>query len=385
MRVLIITHDFPAPNQPYGGVAIMLQAKALSRLGHELLVVRVVPFAPPWTPKWRRYIDIPDSYVIEGFPVRTIRALFAPRMLTMEFLPLQVGATLRKIVREFDPNIVHAHYVIPSGHVATSQTVPTVLTAHGSDAYDWPWRRAGLRQAAAYGIARADAVVAVSDFIRQRVRALVDRDVSVIYNGADDSVFAPGSQPLARSALKIDGDRFVIAFAGLPPREKGAFDLVQAASQLSQLRPLILFAGPTQDDSDLVARLCDARVEYKLLGILRHGDLARVLCASDVFCLPSYGEGLPLAVCEAMLSGRPIVATTVGGIPEVVRDGVEGYLIPSGSPALLADRLRILAENPSRLLLMGQRAHEFAAKHLTWRLNAESYDRVYHQVFNAAA
>ena len=385
MRLLVIANDFPAPGQPGGGIVVMRQVEALSRLGHDILVVRVVPFAPPLTSKWRAYIDIPNRYAIEGIRVRTIRAFFAPRMFGMEFLPLQVGGALRKLVREFSPDVVHAHCLIPSGQLAASQDRPTVLTAHGSDAYDWAWRRAGLRQAAAYGIAHADAVVGVSDFIREHVRALVDRDVSVIYNGADESVFAPGSRSVARDQLQINDDRFVIAFAGRLERNKGAFVLIEAASNLSDFRPLLLLAGPAQTDKDFVHLLSSSRVDYRLCGMLGHRDLARVLCASDVFCLPSYREGLPLAVCEAMLSARPIVATTVGGIPEIVRDGIEGYLVPCGDANLLADRLRMIAEDPHRAGEMGQRAHDFAAKHLTWRSNAESYERIYRHVSNAAA
>ena len=385
MRVLVIAENFPAPGQPGGGIVVMRQVQALSRLGHDILVVRVVPFAPPLTSKWRAYGDVPERYVVEGIDVRTIRALFAPRMVGMEFLPLQVGGALRKLVREFSAEVVHAHCVIPSGQLAASQDRPTVLTAHGSDAYDWAWRRAGLRQAAAYGIAQADAVVAVSDFIRENVRALFNRDVSVVYNGADETVFAPASRSVARDQLQISDDRFVIAFAGRPPRNKGAFVLIDAASNLSEFRPLLLLAGPTQSDKDLLRVLSSNRVDYRLCGMLGHEELARVICASDVFCLPSYREGLPLAVCEAMLSGRPIVATTVGGIPEIVRDGVEGYLVPSGDARLLANRLRMIAEDPGGSRQMGKRAHDFAAKHLTWRSNAESYDRIYRRISNAAA
>jgi teichuronic acid biosynthesis glycosyltransferase TuaC len=385
MRVLVITKDFPAPGQPEGGIVVIRQVQALAKLGYEILVVRIVPHAPALTPKWRAYRDVPEQYVIEGVPVRTIRAFLGPRMLGMEFLPLQVGAAVRRISAQFVPAIVQAHYLIPSGHIAAHQPAPVVLTAHGSDAYDWAWRRPGLRRAAVEGIVRAEAVVAVSAFIRERVRALVDREVAVIYNGANEDVFAPASPGDARRALGIDAGRFVIAHTGRPPRNKGAFDLLAAARQLARFEPLLLFAGPDAGDAELQGAIRSAGVEGRVLGMLEHRELARVLSAANVFCLPSYREGLPLAVCEAMLSARPVVASTVGGIAEIVADGDSGYLVSPGDVELLAQRLAQLAVDPEKGRAMGERAYAFAREHLTWQTNAAAYDRLYRRVHDAAA
>jgi glycosyltransferase involved in cell wall biosynthesis len=116
--------------------------------------------------------------------------------------------------------------------------------------------------------------------------------------------------------------------------------------------------------------------------MLEHPQLAQVLAAADVFCLPSYREGLPLVVCEAMLSGRPIVATPVGGIPEILTDGKHGYLVEAGNPHALSQRLRAIAGDPGRSNQMGLAAREFALHHLTWRANAQRYNDVYHRVAN---
>jgi teichuronic acid biosynthesis glycosyltransferase TuaC len=383
MRVLVITTDFPAPGQPFSGIFVIRQIQALAELGYEILVVRIVPYAPALTSKWRAYCSIPDDYVIEGIEVHTIRAFQAPRMLGMEFLPFQVGAAFRRIIREFAPRVVHAHYLIPSGHIAAHQPVPVVLTAHGSDAYDWAWRRSGLRRAAVKGISRAKAVVAVSDFIRERVRALVDREVAVIYNGADERIFAPTSAQEARRALGIDAGRFVITHAGRLSRTKGTLDLLEAAGRISRFDPLLLLAGPETTDAKVQDALRKAGVESRLFGMVSHRELARLLGASDVFCLPSYREGLPVVVCEAMLSARPVVASIVGGIPEIVSDGDRGYLVRPGDVPLLAQRLADLAADREKARRMGERAYEFAREHLTWRTNAAAYDRIYRRIGDA--
>jgi len=376
MRVLVVTKDFPAPGQPEGGIVVARQLRALQEAGHELRVVRLTPHAPGITRRWRAYRDVPTEYAVDGIAVATLRAYFPPRLIGMEFLPLQLGRAIDRLVEEFRPDLIHAHYVIPSGQLAVRRAVPAVVTAHGSDAYDWPGRRPGLRRAAAYAVREAAAVVAVSQFIAGHVRDLAARDVDVVYNGADEEIFAPGDRSAAREAMGIAPDRFAIAFAGRVSAAKGAFDLLDAAARLADLRPLLLVAGTT--DGGALRRIGGRPgVEVRTLGMLSHRELARALAAADVFCLPSYREGLPLAVCEAMLAARPVVATPVGGIPEIVNEGRFGYLVPPGDVAQLAKRLRGLAERPDAAGEMGRAAHEFARRHLTWRVNVRRYEEIY--------
>jgi glycosyltransferase involved in cell wall biosynthesis len=103
-----------------------------------------------------------------------------------------------------------------------------------------------------------------------------------------------------------------------------------------------------------------------------------------VFCLPSHREGLPVSICEAMLSARSVVATPVGGIPEIVEDGASGFLVPTGDTPALAARLRTLALDPALAARMGEAGARFAQTHLTWAINARAYDRLYRELRSAA-
>lgn len=378
MRVLVVANDFPSPQRPQAGVFVLRQIQALRRFGHEFLVVRAVPHAPPWTSKWRAYRSLPDRDLVENVPVTTLRAYFLPRRVAMEYLPLQLGAALRRVAAEFQPDLVHAHFLLPAGQLATSASAaPVILTAHGSDAYEWAWQRAGLRRAATDAVSRANTVVAVSDFIRRHVCALVRRNVHVVYNGADDGVFAPTEQQAARFALGIAANRFVVAFTGGLSRAKGVYDLIDAAARLRTLRPLLLLAGPTTERARVHHAIAAAGVEARILGVLAHPDVARLLGASDVFCLPSYREGLPAALCEAMLCGLPVLATPVGGIPEIVADGTSGFLVSPGDAEKLAERMAAIARRRELAAQLGKAAHRFAREHLTWNVNAHRYDELY--------
>jgi teichuronic acid biosynthesis glycosyltransferase TuaC len=383
VRVLIIAKDFPAPGQPRGGIFVLRQAQALAELGHEIRIVRIVPHAPPWTPKWRSYRAVPTRYTIEGIAVHSIRAFFPPRMLAMEYLPLQLDGAIRRVIADFAPHVLHAHFLIPSGQLAVRQGPPTIVTAHGSDAYDWAWRRPGLKRAAAEAIARAEAVVAVSRFIERRVRDLAECDVRVIYNGADERIFGRSAQSAARESLGIAADRFVVVFTGGDARGKGLHDLIEAAGRLGEPRLLLLATGLETPFDAIRAAVASAGVEARLFGVIEQSEIARLLAAADVFTLPSYNEGLPASICEAMLSARPILATPVGGIPEVAVDGVHGYLVAPGDVASLAERLRELARDPGAGVRMGEAGYRFAREHLTWRVNARRYDEVYRGALGA--
>lgn len=384
MRVLVLAKDFPSAVQPDAGLFVLRQMQALTALGYEALVVRVVPYAPNWTAKWSQYRRIPDRDAVEGISVRTLRAFVAPRMVGLEYLPLQVDGKVRHIIDAFRPHLVHGHFLIPSGQLAVRYGLPSIVTVHGSDAYDWAKRRPGLRRAATEAVERATTVVAVSDFVRDAVRTLFDRHVDVAFNGADERAFAAGDRARARRELGLSKDRFIVSFVGLAVAEKGVFDLIDALPSLSDLRPLLLLAGPRSSDDRLAAYCTHRLIDARFYGALPEEGLARVMAASDVFCLPSYLDGLPVHVCEAMLSARPVVATAVGGIPEILVDGVNGYLVPPRNPAMLAERLATIARDPELGARMGENGRSVATRRLTWRANALAYDELYRRTVHGS-
>lgn len=384
MRILVLPKDFPSAAQPQAGIFILRRVQALRELGHEIEVLRIVPAAPPILPKWRAYAAIPPQDLVEGIPVRTIRAIVAPRMIGMEFLPLEVhGAVSREIAR-FQPDVVHASFLIPSGQIAVRQRVPAVVTAHGGDAYAWPKQRPGLRRAAREAIVKAARVTAVSSYIGRCVCEIAQRDVDVIWNGGDERFFFPRDAAKARTRLGIPAGRFVVAFAGNLLRAKGIFDLVEAAAGMSGLRPIVLFAGAGIDDPHLREAANQARVDARFLGRLDQDRLAELYAAADVVTLPSYNEGLPNVVCEAMLSQRTVVASTAGGIPEIVENEVTGLLVEPGNIPQLRGALSRAGSDAALRARLSAQARRFAAEHLTWRVSAKRYDRVLAQAANVS-
>ncbi|MBV9270483.1 MAG: glycosyltransferase [Candidatus Eremiobacteraeota bacterium] len=373
----MLPRDFPSDAEPASGIWVLRQLEALRELGHEMHVIRIVPHAPPLGAKWAKYRSIPTRYEYHGIAVTTVRAIYAPRMIGAEYLYLQVARAVAREARRIGADLIHAHALLPEGRVAVEQSLPTVVTAHGSDAYDLPWRRAGLMRGARTAVADASRVVAVSDFIRQQVLRLSNRDVSVIYNGADETVFRPRNRAEVRNALDLPQDRKIIAFIGRIFDAKGIFELLEAMRQIAHLRPILLLAGigPHRQRAETFAR--EAGVDVRFLGLLDSPHVADVLAASDVMALPSYYEGMPVVVSEAMLSGRAVVATPVGGVPEVVRDGETGMIVPFRDAGALAQRLAAVLENDDLRARLEHAAADIARSRLTWRYNARAHDELY--------
>jgi glycosyltransferase involved in cell wall biosynthesis len=160
-------------------------------------------------------------------------------------------------------------------------------------------------------------------------------------------------------------------FLGTVGPSKGAFDLLEALSLLkSNNNSLYLtFAGPEEREGDLFRvekKLKELALEQvcRVAGPVYGAEKAQLLSEAGVFVLPSYKECLPMAILEAMAAGLAVVTTPVGGIPEVVKEGYNGFLIAPGDVKALAEKLTILAGNPNLREAMGKCSREFAEQEL---------------------
>ena len=164
----------------------------------------------------------------------------------------------------------------------------------------------------------------------------------MVYNGIDKTVFLPGDQTAARALLGLPASRRCILYIGNLKRDKGVFDLLQAfgrlASEVPQVDLEFVGTGPAARElaESIVAAGLATRV--RLRGARPYAEMPQWLAACDVLCLPSHAEGVPNVVVEAQASGRPVVASAVGGVPEVLRAGA-GLLVPARDVDALARAL----------------------------------------------
>ena len=186
--------------------------------------------------------------------------------------------------------------------------------------------------------------------------------------GAEDVLVVPNSAPFVDAQERAAGTddegagMSILYMGGFVDPAKGGRVLVEALSWLVERCPeaRVTLAGPGEPPLEADEVLRSEAATWA--GWLDPGAKERLLCSADVFVLPSFSEGLPVALLEAMAHARPIVATAVGGIPDVIDDGREALLVPPGDPRSLAEAIASLAENPERRRALGEAARERARR-----------------------
>lgn len=259
--------------------------------------------------------------------------------------------------------------------------IPVVGIAHGWTGVTWKVRcyewfdRLILRW--------FDAVVCVSEGQRPRVlrAGISPSQIHVIRNALDASRFDnpdPGCYARVREFF-AQPPRLIIGAAGRLSVEKGFDVLLDAADIVRKKRDdvgfLILGEGPMRASLEQqIARL--GLVGTVVLGGFRT-DLERLIPGWDVGVLSSHTEGLPVAVLEAQAAGVPVVATAVGGTPEVIEEGVTGYLVPPANPEMLAERLLQVLGDDEKRRTMGQQAHQRVRSEFTFQAQAAKYRELF--------
>jgi starch synthase len=283
-------------------------------------------------------------------------------------------------------DLVHSHtwYANLAGHLASLRYgIPHVMTVHSLEPLR-PWKAEQLgggyalsSWAEKVAAASAAAVVAVSEGMRADVRAaypdIPAERIRVIRNGIDTTEYAPdaGTDVLVKHG--IDTSRPYVIFVGRVTRQKGLSVLLRAAASLDATAQLVLCAG-APDTPELAAEVAGlvAGLQASRSGViwipemLPKPDVIQLLTHALVFACPSVYEPLGIVNLEAMACATAVVASRVGGIPEVVDDGVTGLLVPPDDPAPLADALNLLLRDPGRADAMGQAGRERAVGEFSW-------------------
>ena len=338
MRVLVITSQFPIRDEPTRGRPIVQTVQQLARLA----TVRVVsPIAV--YPRWAQ----PGSYLAHtaGAPAGLEGDVEYPTYPALPGLtrPLNGWLCARAIgdaLARFRPDVVLSYWLYPDAYGAMLATrragVPLVAGARGSDirvrdAISQRLTRRVVRDAARLLVVSAD----LGRLAVQRYGAAASR-VRVIPNGCDAATFHLADRAAARQALGIAPEAELVLYVGRLVAEKGLRELFSAIGQLATQRPklqlVLVGGGPMQAEAGSLAA---AAGNVRLAGALAPADVAQWMAAADVVTLPSYSEGHPNVLVEALACGRPVVASEVGGIPEVV-DAGNGVLVRPRDAADLA-------------------------------------------------
>lgn len=274
----------------------------------------------------------------------------------------------------FRPHLVHIHTSQGLGWLKDSFFVlagkafrrRVVVHVHAADFDKLYGEHPPLVQAYTRRVMRlADGIIAVSAEWRERLGRIAP--IERVFTFRNCVVIDP-SQPHAFGRSDNGANALFLGSVG---SRKGVFDLLEAMGHLKRLGSSLhlRIAGYEERAGELArarTRLGELALKEscQLVGDVRGETKTRLLDEASLFVLPSYQEGLPMAVLEAMAAGLPVVTTPVGGLPEVIKDGYNGFLVPPGAVTVLAEKLALLAADPDLRETMGRRNLEIAQKEL---------------------
>ncbi|MFN8120919.1 MAG: glycosyltransferase [Thermoleophilia bacterium] len=314
MRIVCLSNMYPSPEAPDYGAFVRDMCDALEMRGHEV-----------------------DRVVIATRAAGALRT------------PAKYGLLLARAVRAVrGADVVYAHYLFPTGALAAAchriTRVPWVVTAHGGDVANLA--RGPVRRATARSLAGCAGVIAVSEYLAERMREQLGAlpPVHVVDMGVDLDRFVPADRTAARARLGLPADGpMVVAVGGLTER-KDPLNLLQAVARLRREHPSARVAfvgdGPLAGAVRAGARRLDLPEDAVITpGALPHERVPDWIAAADVLSMVSRVEPLGVAALEGLACGRAVVTTSVGGAREVVPDGGPGAIVPPGDPAALAAAL----------------------------------------------
>jgi glycosyltransferase involved in cell wall biosynthesis len=315
MRLLFVSNLFPNPVEPVRGVFNAQQVAALSKLCEITVIAPTAQSMPEQAHDGVRVIH-PKFFHIPLLSRRLNGWLFA--------------RSIEPVIRREQFDMVLASWAYPDAYgvmlVAKKLKFSFATDVLGSDVnvfFENPTRKRQILRAL-----RASSVVFAKSRALQLRLAAEGIESVIDYNGIDREKFHPLDRAEACRKLGLDARRLRVLYVGNLFPVKGATVLARVAEQLSEADVIFVGSG----NEKITAGHC--------VGARPHYEIPLWMNACDVLCLPSLNEGLPNVVLEAMACGLPVVASSVGGVPEVVRDGVNGLLTPAGDVAALAAALR---------------------------------------------
>ncbi len=397
-KVLILSHIYPSIADRFDGLFIHQHVAALKEIGVELRLLSPVPWAPRiiwFKDNWRYYGSFPRQETFGGVEVGRPRYVELPscgfRHLSGWSMFRCLLPYVRRLREEFGFNIIHAHTITPDGHAAVLLgehfKIPVICSVRGSDLNYYPFDSEKMYRASMRVLREADTVLTVSRALAETAVSMTEmrRAPRLIYNGVDTRLFSRiGRRHENRASLGLPEGKRILLFVGGFKREKGVFDLIEVFAELGEIagEVVLLMIGDGPEKSALEASVDRHGVSDRIIfkGNVPHEEISSYMNAADMFVLPTHSEGMPNVVLEAMACGLPVIAGSVGGIPEIITDGDDGLLFPAGDVGALRGCLLRLLSDPVLAASMGDRALKKVTENFSWPKNASEHLGVYEEI-----
>ena len=306
---------------------------------------------------------------------------------------LALAVALHDTVRKHELDLVHVHYAIPhatSAWVACEmlegeRDLKIVTTLHGTD-ITLVGLHPSFQAITQFSILRSHGLTAVSDFLkRETVRdfSVPESRIEVVPNFVNTRIYRPGLEPCHRATLAPDGEKIVMHISNFRP-VKRVEDVVEIfARVLGEIPSRLVLVGDGPDLPRARVRVEELGIRDRVVFLGEYTPVQELLSCSDLFLLPSRSESFGLAALEAMACGSPVVASRVGGLPEVIMDGETGYLCEAGDiDEMAAASIKILSDDKHRKEL-SDAGRAFAVKHFSSECIVPRYEEYYRRILGS--
>lgn len=385
MRACILTTSFPAYEGHFQSPFIAELAKAMSK------VADVTVICPRYkisrnsqenfgNVKVKRFTYFPKKFqtLTEG---GGMAANMEKNILAYVQLPFFLLSMFFKLIREMkNYDVIFAQWAL-AGMVAVfakfffRKTV--ILTTRGADV-NMSLKNPVFRKILVEVMRRCDHITSNNEDLIKKVNELGIKHTTVIRNGVDTDRFKPRNKTELRKKLGLPLDKKIITYIGWLIERKGVNYLIDAAPKITKEYPnihfLLIGEGTMRQEIEKQIENLKIKEFFQLVGAKSPAEVPDWLCAADILVLPSLAEGFPNVVLEAMASGVSVIATNISGTPELLKDGVNGYLVEPKNSEQISVAVNKILEKPATAEKLGLNGRQMLFdKGLTWDKSAGNY------------
>ncbi len=397
MRILMTTSTFPRWNNDSEMSVVFDIAKNIKSYHRETSITILAPHFPGAKTdetisniKIKRFIYMTffleklcyDGGVMANIKHHKLLILLIPFLLLFQLL------AIIKIIKKENIQIIHAHWLLPQGLTAViykklfNKNIKIILTAHGSDINQLQ----GIinKKIKNWIIDNVDSITTVSQDLKNKINIINNKKkILVIPNGIDLKLFQ--SNPLSLKIIKkFQIKSYCLLYIGRLSKEKGIYTMINAIQNIVKQYPLIKLLiigfGPEYDTLQSKIEKRNLEKNIILVGKIPHNKIIKFYNTADILLTPSLNEGFGITCLEAMACHTPVIASNVGGIPEILKHNYNGLLFPVNNSATLANCINSLLTDKRKIKKLTDNAYNSINKKFNWKKISNQYYSSYAQL-----
>jgi L-malate glycosyltransferase len=290
---------------------------------------------------------------------------------------------LKRIIKSEKPDLVHSHYASSYGLIgALADFSPYVVSVWGSDIYDFPKKNVLTKSILTFALQKADYICATSPALEQETRKYLkeEKPLYITPFGVDMGKFKPAVGEGNKTGFRIGLAKRMEPKYGIEYLLKGYKLFLDKIDEPEEIELHLAGEGIYMDEYKRLAESLGIYERVKFLGRIKHETVPDFITSMNVMVISSLIESFGVSAVEAQACGVPVIATNVGGLPEVVIDHETGYIVPSENPDAIAEKLFLLYSDASKRKELGEKGRQHVTAHYDWEENSKRMSDLYSEI-----